>query len=528
VTTTDTGVIDADVYARRWRILPVLCLSLSIVMIGNASLNIALPVLARELDASASSLQWMVDVYALVFAGLLFTAGTLGDRYGRKGTLQGGLVLFLVGATIATGADSASVVIGARALMGVAAALVMPSTLSILANVFPPHERGRAIAIWAGVAAGGAALGPTTTGFLLEHLWWGSVFLVNVPLVLIALVAGMRVVPKSRNPVEHPFDIAGALLSMLGIGSLVYAIIEAPGHGWTSPRTLVAFVAAALFLGLFWLRERTARSPMLDLRLFRDRRFSVASGGIGLAFFAMFGTFFLITQYMQLVLGHSALAVGVALLPVSITMATVSPQAPKLVARFGNARVASAGLAVVALGLALMATLGTDSSILMVDAAFVPMAAGMAITMTPLTTLIMAAVPPGNAGVGSAMNDTTRELGGALGVAVLGSVVNTTYASELAPHLTGLPVGGAAAAESGLAGALAAAARLPGAAGSELAGAARSAFLNGMSVAVLVAAGIVLLASVAAYVLLPDGAVAHAERGPEPEPADGELQPEAA
>jgi EmrB/QacA subfamily drug resistance transporter len=506
-TADDLGGIDPAVYARRWRILPVLCLSLSIVMVANGSLNIALPSLARELDASTSSLQWMVDVYALVFAGLLFTAGTIGDRYGRKGTLQGGLLLFLVGAAVAAGADSSGVVIGARAVMGVAAALVMPSTLSILANVFPPHERGRAIAIWAGVAAGGAALGPTITGLLLEHLWWGSVFLVNVPLVVLALVLGMRVLPRSRDPQAGRFDVAGALLSMLGIGSLVYAIIEAPGHGWASTRTLLAFTVAAVFIALFVLREHTARAPMLDLRLFRDRRFSVASGGIAMSFFAMFGTFFLVTQYMQLVLGHSALYVGISLLPVSLTMAAVSPQAPKLVARFGTARVAATGLTIVAVGLVLMSMLGTDSSIAMVVGAFVPMAAGMAITMTPLTTMIMAAVPRGNAGIGSAMNDTTRELGGALGVAVLGSLVNTRYTSELGRFLVDLPAGAAPGAESGLAGALASAATLPGAAGRGLAAAARSAYLDGMSFAALVAAGIVLAAAVSAYVLLPDEAV---------------------
>jgi EmrB/QacA subfamily drug resistance transporter len=412
-------------------------------------------------------------------------------------------------------------VIAARGIMGVAAALVMPSTLSILANVFPAHERGRAIAIWAGVAAGGAALGPSLTGLLLEHFWWGSVFLLNVPLVLIALVAGMRVVPTSKSPQGGRFDLAGALLSMLAIGTLVYAIIEAPAHGWASTRTLLTFGAALVLLILFGLREHTARVPMLDLGLFRDRRFSVASGGIALAFFAMFGTFFVVTQYLQLVLGHSALAVGVALLPVSITLAAVSPQAPKLVARYGNARVAASGLLVVAAGLTVMSTLGAGSAIWMVDLALVPMAAGMAITLTPLTTLIMAAVPASNAGIGSAMNDTTRELGGALGVAVLGSLVNTRYTSELGRFLVDLPAGSATTAESGLAGALAVASGLPGAAGRTLADAARSAYLDGMSLAVLVAAGMILLSAVAAYALLPTAATTPAElggRAPEPEP----------
>jgi predicted MFS family arabinose efflux permease len=313
---------------------------------------------------------------------------------------------------------------------------------------------------------------------------------------------------------------------MLGIGTLVYAIIEAPAYGWTSTRTLVAFGAAVALLVLFGLREHTARVPMLDLGLFRDRRFSVASGGIALAFFAMFGTFFVVTQYLQLVLGHSALAVGVALLPVSITIAGISPQAPKLVARYGNARVAASGLLVVAAGLIVMSTLGTGSPIWMADVALVPMAAGMAITLTPLTTLIMAAVPTSNAGIGSAMNDTTRELGGALGVAVLGSLLNTRYTSELGRFLVDLPAGSAGTAESGLAGALAVAGGLPGAAGETLADAARSAYLDGMSLAVLVAAGIILLSAAAAYALLPTAATTPAElddEEPEPEP---EPEPE--
>ena len=257
-TVPDRHSIDESVYARRWWTLGVLCLSLSIVMVANASLNVALPAMARDLEASSSALQWIVDSYALVFAGMLFTAGTLGDRFGRKGALQGGLVLFLVAAVAGLLADGAGQVIAARALMGLAAAFVMPSTLSILANVFSPAERPRAIALWAGIAAGGAALGPPISGFLLEHFWWGSVFLVNVPLVLVALVAGRRLVPRSKDPDGHRLDVPGAALSILGVGALVYAIIEAPHRGWLSVDTFTAFGVAALALALFAVRERTA------------------------------------------------------------------------------------------------------------------------------------------------------------------------------------------------------------------------------------------------------------------------------
>ena len=494
--------LDPEVHARRWRTLPVLCLSLAIVMIANGSLNIALPALARDLDASPSALQWMVDGYALVFAGLLFTAGTLGDRFGRKGALQVGLGLFLVAAVAATFAESAGQLIACRAVMGLAAAFVMPSTLSILTSIFPPEERGRAIGLWAGIAAGGAALGPVTTGFLLEHFWWGSVFLVNVPLIVIALVAGARLVPVAPDRGSDPLDLPGAVLSIVAVGTLVYAIIEAPAHGWASVETLLTFAAAALLLAGFVVRERRATHPMLDLALFRDARFSVASAGIACAFFAMFGTFFLVTQYLQLVLGYGPVDAGLTMLPLSLTMMVLAPQAPKLVARFGVARVVGFGLACTSVGLVAFSTLGTSSSVVLVYVAYVPIMIGMSVSMSPLTTLIMSSVPMHQAGIGSAMNDTTRELGGALGVAVLGSLLTTGFATSIRPAVAGLAPGAGDLASTGLAGALDVARGLPGSAGPALADAARSAYVDGMGAAALVAAAVVGLTAACAARLL--------------------------
>jgi EmrB/QacA subfamily drug resistance transporter len=498
--------IDAAVYARRWRTLGVLCLSLTIVMIANMSLNLALPAIARDLDASTGSLQWMVDAYALVFAGLLFSAGTLGDRFGRKGALQFGLALFLAGSAVAVVAQTAGMVIGARAVMGVAAAFIMPSTLSIIANVFPPAERGTAIATWAGVAGGAAALGPTGSGLLLEHFWWGSVFLVNVPLAVAALVFGRRLVPTSRNPQRQPVDVIGAALSIVGVGALVYAIIEAPHRGWAAPGTLATFAVAATGLALFVVREVTARHPMLDLRLFRDRRFSVASAGIGLTFFTLFGTFFLVSQFLQLVLGLSPLAAGFVQLPVSVIMLTVAPQVPRFVDRYGARRVVPVGMALVALGMAVLSRLDAGSSALMVGAAMVPMGVGISATAAPLTTLIMAAVPPQRAGMGSAMNNASRELGGAFGVAVLGSLLTTRFDASLAPAVEGLPAPSRAAAETGLAGALEVARGLPGGAGGALADAARTAFVDGFAQAGLVAALLAVTVAAGAALLLPRAA----------------------
>src|SRR6478735_1082107 len=345
----ETHGIDPKAYARRWWTLTVLCTSLMVVIVGNTALNIALPTLAESLGASLTAQQWMVDAYSLVFAGLLFTAGAIGDRYGRKGALQAGLLVFLAGSLFAALNDSSAAVIAGRSIMGVGAAFVMPSTLSIISNVFPPHERTRAIAIWAGIAGAGAALGPVMSGFMLEHFWWGSVFLVNVPIILFALIAGRFLVPTSRNPDESSIDVVGALLSIAGIGSLVYAIIEAPNHGWLSAQSVVWFGIAVSMLVAFVSWERRADEPMLDMHYFRDRRFSIASGSMALVYFAMFGTMFLLTQYLQLVLGYGTLETGLKLLPFPIVMMSVAPNTPRIAARLGANRMVGLGLSVVGL-----------------------------------------------------------------------------------------------------------------------------------------------------------------------------------
>ena len=515
--------IDPAIHQRRWAILAVLCTSLMIVIIGNTALNVAIPRLAEDLDASTTDLQWMVDSYALVFAGMLFTAGTLGDRFGRKGALQLGLVLFLGGTLVAAVGTSSTQVILGRALMGLAAAFVMPSTLSILTNVFPAHERPKAIGVWAGISGGGAALGPIASGFLLEHFWWGSVFLVNVPVILLSLLAGRLLLPTSRDPEQPPLDLPGAVLSIAGLGLLVYGIIEGPLHGWLSGGSLLTFGAAAVILGLFVARELTARHPMLDLRLFRDRRFSVASGGMALVFFAMFGTFFLVSQYFQLVLGYSPLESGLFQLPMAFLMMAMAPQAPRLVARYGAARVVPVGLGIVGLGLVLFSLMEVDTSIWWMYGPILLLGGGMAITMTPLTTMIMSSVSLAKAGVGSAMNDTTRELGGALGVAVLGSLLTSTYTSSIGDAVSGLAGGDRALAESGLTGAFQVAEGLGGQGGA-LIEAAKVAFMDGVQIAATIGALVVAVAAVAAWRLLPRGVPAAVELAEQLDPVD--LDPE--
>ena len=514
-TGSDTAVVAIDplVFERRWKILAVLCTSLMVVIVGNTALNVALPTLARELGASTSAQQWMVDGYGLVFAGLLLTAGTLGDRYGRKGALQIGLLVFLSGSLFAAFMDSAGGVIAGRAVMGFGAAFVMPATLSILTNVFPPDERGKAIAIWAGISGGGAAIGPVASGFLLAHFSWGSVFLVNVPIIALALVAGYLLLPTSRDPEPGALDPLGALLSIASLGTLVYAIIEAPHRGWGSTTSLVWFASAAVLIALFLTWELRSSAPMLDLRYFLDPRFGVAAGVITLVFFAMFGFFFLLTQYFQLVLGYGTLEAGVKQLPFAAVMMVIAPNSPKLAAKFGANRVVAFGLVCVSCAMFMFTISRIDTSYWALLPVMMTMAGGMAMVIPSMTGSIMSAVPLGKAGVGSAMNDTTRELGGALGVAVLGSLVASRYDSKLEPALSLLPPELRGRANESLAGALQASRTVQGGTAAEVSRIAREAYVAGVHLAAIVAGCVVLVASAIVYRKLPAGNPhAHAAR----------------
>ena len=488
---------------RRWWTLAVLCLSLLIVFVGNSSLNVAIPTLSRELHASESQLQWVVAVYSLVFAGLLFSTGALGDRFGRKGALQLGLLLFLVGAGLASESTTMRQIIACRAVMGVAGALIMPSTLSIIINVFPGHERPKAIAIWASVTGAAGALGPVASGFLLGHFWFGSVFLVNVPIIIVALVAGKFLVPKSRDPQESQFDPLGAVLSIVGIVALVYGLIEAPDKGWASVGTLGAFAVAVVVLSLFVAWELRAPEPMLDMHYFRRPAFSTGTGGMILVFVAMYGVMFLITQYFQLVLGYSALSAALRLMPIAMIMIVVAPMTPRISARFGAHRAVAFGMLCIATGLLLFTGLSTHTPYAYVVLCVIPLTTGIAMSMSPMTASIMSAVPPRRAGAGSAMNDATRELGAALGIAVLGSVAASRYASSVGPFLSGLSRADQSGARTSIAGALQVAARHPGPIGQALTSGADHAFVSGIHLAVLVGAALAVISAGIVYRNLP-------------------------
>jgi EmrB/QacA subfamily drug resistance transporter len=501
--TSTLATADARTYQRRWWVLAVLCLSLIIVFAGNATLNVAIPTLSRDLHATTAQLQWVVSIYSLVFAGALFTSGALGDRFGRKGALQLGLVLYLAGSVLATFSHSMGQLIACRALMGLAAAFIMPSTLSILINVFPAKERPKAIAIWAACTGAAPPLGPVISGVLLAHFWYGSAFIANIPLVVIALGVGAFIVPTSRDPKEAAFDPIGSVTSIIGISALVYALIEAPDRGWSDGVTLLSFGIAALALFLFVRWELRVKEPMLDMRYFKNKAFSTGTGGMILVFLGMYGTMFLVTQYLQLILGYSALGTAVRLLPMTPIMMIVAPQTPKFSARFGANRAVAGGMLLVALGFALLAGLQPHSSYLYVLLCFVPFISGIALTMSPMTSAIMSAVPARRAGAGSAMNDATRELGAALGIAVLGSIAASRYTASLHDVIARVPAGDRATANSSLSGALEVAQRIGGTLGRALEHASQVAFIDGIRLASLVGVVLALLATVFVFRNLP-------------------------
>jgi EmrB/QacA subfamily drug resistance transporter len=513
--------IAPDVYARRWVILAVLCLALLVVSLDNTILNVALPTLVSSLHATATQLQWVLDAYTLVFASMLLTAGSLGDKFGRRHALIGGLFVFGIFSALSAFTGSTSQLIATRAVMGLAGAFIMPATLSILTNVFPAGERARAIGIWAGVSGLGVAIGPIAGGLLLRNFWWGSVFLVNVPVVIVALVAARAVVPQSRNPHAPPLDPLGTVLSIVGLVGVLFAIIEGPTRGWTSPEIIASLVVGLAVVTAFVVWELHSDHPMLNVRFFRNPRFSAASAAVALVFFALFGSLLLFTQYLQDVLGYNPLQAGIRVTPVALALMLASPAGAALVPRLGAKTLVAGGLLIVSGSLALMSrarvgtgfTAGYDLVVLSI----VLLGVGMGLAMSPATDSIMGSIPPEEAGVGSAVNDTTREVGGALGVAVLGSISNSAYRHAIAasPVISSLPAPARAAAANSVGAAKAVAASVTAtagpAAGRAVAHAADSAFVHGMTSAVLVGAAVALAGSLVALLFLP--AFAHVPAG---------------
>ena len=492
---------------RRWWILAVLCLSVLLVVVDNTIVNVALPTISRDLNASTRALQWVVDAYTLVFAGLLLVSGNLGDRTGRRRTLQLGLALFALFSVGAALARNAGELIAARAAMGAAAALVYPATLAILNSVFTvARERATAIGIWSAVSGLAVAIGPLSGGALLEHFSWASVFYVPVPVAVIAIAAGRLLLPESRDPGAGRFDPLGALLSIAGITLLTWSIIEAPGHGWGSFATVGGIGGSLLTLAAFAWSQTRRPDPMLDVRLFRNARFSAASGAIAMAFFGLFGFIFMITQYFQVIRGYSPLGAGAATLPFAFVTAGLSPVAIIVMKRIGTKIVVGAGLFLMSGGFVVAAATAAASSYWgPVVISMSLMAAGLAFTTGPATEAIMGALPPGKAGAGSAVNDTTREAGGTLGVAIVGSVLSSAYGSHVLGGLVALGASssaGRAAGQSIIAG-LTVAGRLPAPLRAAAREAVRSAFMAGLHRGSLVAGAAAAAGALVALLFVP-------------------------
>lgn len=500
-----TGEVAAT---RRWAVLAVLCLSVVLIGLSYTILYVAVPELMAELGADAGEVQWIVAAYSIVFAGLVVVAGSVGDRFGRRRILVLGLLVF--GATSAVGSAAGSVgqLVAARALMGVGAAMVMPGTLSTLAVVFPgERERTRAVGIWSGVGGAGFVLGPLVAGVLVTHFWWGSTLLFNVPVVVVTLVAVLALVPESRDPGATPLDVPGGALCTIAVASLVYVFVEGPEVGWVTLEIGVAAAIVALSAAAFVAWELRTDRPMLDVRYFRRATFTVPAVLITVGNLAVYGTQFLVPQYLQFVEDVSALVVGLAISVTAFTWSLFAVLAPRFVARLGAKRLMGAAMVLVAAGLFVVCAMGASTSslpVVLVGLALV--GTGMGLATTPATSMLIGALPAEKAGVGSAMNDVTREVGGAIGVAVTGSILATWYRPKVA-GVPGLTAEQAATAESSISDALDVARSL-GSAGAALLDAATDAFLTGTRLAIAGAGVAVLLTAVLVAVWLPRTPVA--------------------
>jgi EmrB/QacA subfamily drug resistance transporter len=495
---------------RRWAALAVLCVSILVVNLDNTILNVALPTLVRKLGATSSELQWIVDAYAMVYAGLLLVGGSLADRFGRKRLFLIGLTIFAGGSIGAAFSGSVAALIAWRAVMGSGAALTMPATLSLINDLFrDPTERARAIGLWAGTSGLGIAIGPIAGGALLAHFWWGSVFFVNVPIVAAGLVGAILLVPESRNPRSVRPDPAGGLLSIVALGLILWAIIEAPTHGWGSVEVVGVGLAGLAMLAVFVSWETRCDHPMLDLRFFRARRFSAATSSVALGAFGLFGALFVQTQFLQFDLRLTALQAGVRILPLAAMIALAAPLSTLVVRRVGSKLPAGAGLLAIAGGLwwiSLVSDASTTYAQILPGMLLVGLGAGF---MLPTAVdAVVGSLPRGDAAVGSATNGVSIQVGGALGVAVIGSILVTRYHELMSSVLATAPLP-AAAKETvlgSIGGALEVAGKLPGNFGAELMGHASPAFMNGSGLSMGIGAAVALAGALVAFVALPSRA----------------------
>jgi EmrB/QacA subfamily drug resistance transporter len=484
----------------------VLCLALLIVTLDNTVLNVVLPTLVRVLHATSGQLQWIVDAYVLVFAGLLLVAGSLADRIGRKRTFLAGLVLFMAGSTWAAFSGSVGLLIAARASMGIGGALIMPSSLSIVTTMFTDRrERQWAFGIWAAINGVGLSLGPILGGALLTRFWWGSVFLINVPIIAVSLVGSLFLVPDSRNPDAGRPEFIGPVLSAAGLSLLLWSIIEAPVYGWSSALVIGTGLGGVAVLAAFVAWERSSPNPMLNISFFRDRRFSVGISAVAFVMFGGSGALFVLTQYLQFYLGYTPLGAGLRILPAAATITVVAPLSASLIRALGVKIPAFCGLLLIAVGLWQLGGSTADAGYLTALPYVIMLGVGMGLVLPTATSCVMNSLPPAHTGVGSATNSTFLQVGTAMGVAVIGSVQSTHYDDRMNSVLQPYNVPSAvhSAILSSFGGALEVAARIGGTLGAVLAEAAHGAFLDGMDDGLRVAAVVVFFISLVVLIALP-------------------------
>lgn len=501
-TTTRAPALSASAQAspERWKALAAICIPIIMTSIDATILNVALPTIAKSLSATSAQLVWINSAYIIMFGSTILLSGSLADKYGRKGILLLGMTIFILGSIWAGFSTSPYELVAARLAQGVGGGLLTPATLSLITNIFlepgeHPGERARAIGIWAGMSGIGVAVGPIVGGLLLTFAFWGSVFFVNVPVVIIGLYAVNRYVPTSKTPQAPPLDVPGALLSLGGLFAIFFYLIEAPERGWGNPLTLGALILGVALLAGFVVRELRAQYPLLDVRLFKKPAFTSGNVAVAIAFFALFGLLYELTLYLQAVRGFPPLKAGFALMPFAIMLLLGSPAAPRYVAQFGLRRVVVLGLLLVGVGMLSFSLISVSSPYIIVLVGLILVGLGVAITISPTTNAVMGATPKEQAGMGSASNSAIRQIGSSLGIAVIGGLGQSIYLSQLgaASALQGLTSAQVTTAKGSITGAQTLAEQLGGSQGAAVQSAANAAFVSGLHVAMIVAAVIAAL-----------------------------------
>lgn len=495
--------IPLEIFRKRWLILATLCGSLLVVMISNSSLNLAVPSLSLTLGLTSIQLTWVVEAYSLAFAGLLLTAGSVGDRYGRKLIMQIGLVIFLIASIYAAFiASSGTELILTRLLMGVGGAMVMPTTLSILNVIFPAAERTRAIAIWGAISSIGVLFGSVVSGFLLEHFEWESVFVFSGIVAIIVLIVNQILTVESKDEMATPVDWLGGFLSTIGLVGIVYAIMEMSSHGIDDPAVLTSLIGGFACIGLFVWWQHKAKNPMLDMELFKKASFSISAITVSLVFFGLMGISFAMSQMFQLVMGYAPMTAALLTIPIMLPLIILTPVVPKVLNKIGTRWTVVIGMSLVTTGFLVSSLWPATPTYWQVLGSISILVAGIAFASTPATDMLMSSVPKNRSGMGSAVNDTTRELGGALGIAVLGAIMSAKFLDNLKPSISKLPIELQEVAEKSLAGSLGVADAI-GKAGDAFAYTAKEAWMGGVSDALIIAAIICAIATFIAAVALP-------------------------